>query len=137
MLNKCAMLLPAAALVTVMGMATPSIADDAPCDTAKLADIVKASGVTGDGAKAAIDVVAYYAPNACAIGRRDMAMVRGMLSDAYGAADSEEGRKAALMTAKALGDNAGMGCADKDPAALLVLDACSLQDVENALKGGM
>jgi len=136
MLHKYAMFLSASALVAAVGTAVPSMAQDEDgCDSAKLAEVVKASGVTEKGAKGAIDVVAYYAPSACAIGRRDMAMVRGMMSDAYGAADDADGRAAALMAARALADGAGMGCSDKDPAALLVLDKCSLDDVQKALEG--
>lgn len=138
MLYRNAMLMPVAAMVMAIGMAAPSTAQDEDgCDTEKLAAVVKDSGVSGDGPGAAVEVVAHYAPNACAVGRQSVAMVRGMMSDAYGAADSDEDRQAALMAAKALADNAGMGCTDKDAAALLVLDACSLDDVQAALKGAM
>lgn len=134
MLYKHAMLLPAAALVMAMGMAAPTMADEG-CDTAKLADVVKATGVTGEGASAAVDVVAYYAANSCALGRQDIAMVRGMMSDAYGELSGADASKA-LDAANTLSSDVGMGC-DKSGAELLVLDACSLADVEKALAGGM
>lgn len=129
---KHAMLLPAAALVMTFGMAAPSMAE---CDTEKLAEVVEASGVSGEGPGAAVEVVAFYADNACAVGRQDIAMLRGMMSDAYGAADDAEARTAALDAAKTLGENAGAGC-DMDAEPLMVLDACTLEDVETALSGG-
>ena len=134
MLYRHAMVLSAAALAMAIGTAAPSWADDDGCDTAKLAEVVKAAGVSGDSAKAAVDVVAFYAPNACALGRQDVAMVRGMMSDAYGALSGDDA-KAALAAAKAMADNVGMGC-DKDGGALLVLDACTLEDVQKAAAGG-
>jgi hypothetical protein len=106
------------------------------CDSAKLAEIVEAAGVSSDGTQGAIEVVSYYAMNACALGRQDVVMVRGMMSDAYIVAKDDDDRRAALMAGKILGDAAGEGCPDKDPAALLVLDQCSLEDVERALSGG-
>jgi hypothetical protein len=127
MLYKHAMLLPAAAFAMTVATAVPSMAD---CDTAKLAEVVKASGVTETGPAGAIAVVNAYAKNACAVGRQDIAMVRGMTSDAY-----PEVGSAAIDASKALAANVGMGC-DMDPEPLLVLDACSLEDVEKAL-GGM
>jgi hypothetical protein len=130
------MLVSAAALAMAIGTAVPSMAEDEGCDTEKLAEVVKASGVSAGGVSGAIEVVAYYAPNACAVGRRSIAMVRGMMSDAYGAADDADGRAAALMAAKTMGENAGMGC-DKDAAALLVLDVCTLDDVQKALADAM
>lgn len=129
MLNRHAMLLPAAAFLMTVATAAPSMAQDG-CDTAKLADVVKAANVSSDGARAAVDVVAFYAENACAVGRQDVAMVRGMMSDAYGALSGDDA-KAALAAAKALADNVGMGC-DKNAEALLVLDACTLDDVQKA-----
>lgn len=126
MLYKHAMLLPAAAFAMTVATAVPSIA----CDTAKLAEVVKASGVTETGPAGAIAVVNAYAKNACAVGRRDIAMVRGMTSDAY-----PEVGSAAIDASKALVANVGTGC-DMDGEPLLVLDACSLEDVEKAL-GGM
>jgi hypothetical protein len=134
MLTKHAMLLPAAAFLMTVATAVPSMADDDGCDAAKLAEVVKAAGVSGSDASVAFEVVAFYAPNACAVGRRDIAMVRGMMSDAYGALSGDDA-KAALAAAKAIGDNAGMGCSDKDGAALLVLDACTLDDVQKAASG--
>jgi len=130
MLTKHAMLLPAAAFLMTVATAAPSTAQDDGCDTAKLGEVVKAANVSGDGAKAAVDVVAFYAENACAVGRQDIAMVRGMMSDAYGALSGDDA-KAALAAAKALADNVGMGC-DKNAEALLVLDACTLDDVQKA-----
>jgi hypothetical protein len=135
MLKRHAMLLPAAALVMTFATAVPSMAEDDGCDTAKLADVVKAANVSGDDASAAVQVVAFYAENACAVGRQDIAMVRGMMSDAYGALSGDDA-KAALAAAKALADNVGMGC-DKDGSALMVLDACTLDDVQKAASGGM
>ena len=135
MLKRHAMLLPAAALVMTFATAVPSMAEDDGCDTAKLADVVKAANVSGDDANAAVQVVAFYAENACAVGRQDIAMVRGMMSDAYGALSGDDA-KAALAAAKSLADNVGMGC-DKDGSALMVLDACTLDDVQKAASGGM
>jgi hypothetical protein len=134
MLKRHAMLLPAAAFLMTVATAVPSMADDEGCDAAKLADVVKAAGVSGNDANAAVKVVAFYAPNACAVGRQDIAMVRGMMSDAYGALSGDDA-KAALAAAKSMADSVGMGC-DKDGSALLVLDACTLDDVQKAA-GGM
>jgi len=117
-------------------VATPSMADE-DCDTAALVEVVKASGVSGNDAGAAIEVVKFYAPNACAVGRRDINMIRGMMSDAYGAAkDDADARAAALATAKALTENATMECSDKDGKPLMVLNACTLEDVQKAASGG-
>lgn len=129
MLHK-RLLIPAMAVAMTVGMAAPSLAD---CDSAKLGEVVKAAGVSGDGAKSAVDVVAFYAENSCAVGRQDIAMVRGMMSDAYGALSGDDA-KAALAAAKALADNVGTGC-DKNAEALLVLDQCSLDDVQKAASG--
>lgn len=133
MLTKHAMLLPAAAFLMTVATAVPSMAEDDGCDSAKLAEVVKAANVSGDNASAAVQVVAFYAENACAVGRQDIAMVRGMMSDAYGALSGDEA-KAALAAAKSLADNVGMGC-DKDGSALMVLDACTLDDVQKAASG--
>ena len=129
MLHK-RLLIPAMAVAMAVGMTAPSLAD---CDSAKLAEVVKAAGVSGDGAKSAVDVVAFYAENSCAVGRQDIAMVRGMMSDAYGALSGDDA-KAALAAAKSLADNVGTGC-DKNAEALLVLDQCSLDDVQKAASG--
>ena len=125
---KHAMLLPAAALVMAFATAAPSMAE---CDTAKLAEVVKAAGVSDTGPKGAVEVVQHYAKNACALGRQDIAMTRGMMSDAYGALSGDDA-KSALMAAQDLSNNVATGC-DMDGEPLLVLDACSLADVESAL----
>jgi hypothetical protein len=128
------MLLPVAAFAMTIATAVPSMAQDEGCDTAKLAEVVKAANPSGEGANAAVEVVMFYAPNACAVGRQDVAMVRGMMSNAYGALSGDEA-KAALAAAQALADNAGTGC-DKDASALMVLGACTLEDVQKAASGG-
>jgi len=133
MLKRHAMLVPAAALVMSLGMAAPSMAD---CDSAKLAEVVKAANVEG-GDSAAAKVVAYYSENACAVGRQDIAMVRGAMSDLYGACgDNDSCRADALMASKSLAEHVGMGC-DKDGEPLMVLDACTLDDIQKALDSAM
>lgn len=130
MLLRHALIVPAAALVMAMGTAAPSLAE---CDTDKLAEIVKASGVSGDDACAVAGVISAYADNACATGRQSIAMVRGMASDAYGAAgDNEQCRMESVSASKALADKVGMGC-DMDAEPLMVLDACTYDDVQAAL----
>jgi hypothetical protein len=131
MLYKRVMLLPAVALAMTAGTTASSLAD---CDMAKLTEVVTAAGVSGGDASAAVAAVQFYSDNACAVGRRDVAMVRGMMSDAYGALSGDDA-KAALAAAKALSDNIGPGC-DKDGGPLMVLDQCTLEDVQKAASGG-
>ena len=129
---KKTMFLPAAALALTVGAATPSFAEDEGCDTAALAEAVKASGVTTAGAKGAVEVVMFYSENACAVGRQDVNMIRGMMSDAYGALEGDD-QKAALAAAKSLTEAAAMECSDKDAKPIMVLQACTLDDVQKAL----
>lgn len=129
---KKTMFLPAVALALTVGAATPSIAQDDGCDSAALAEAVKASGVSSDGAKGAVEVVMFYAENACAVGRQDVNMIRGMMSDAYGALEGDD-QKSALEAAKALTTAAAMECSDKDAKPVMVLQACTLDDVQKAL----
>ena len=131
MLYKRLILLPAVALAMTVGTTASSWAE---CNTAKLTEVVTAAGVSGGDASAAVAVVQFYSDNACAVGRQDVAMVRGMMSDAYGALSGDDA-KAALAAARALSDNIGPGC-DKDGGPLLVLDQCTLEDVQKAASGG-
>ena len=132
MFYKRLILLPAVALAMTAGTTASSLAQG--CDVAKLTEVVTAAGVSGGDASAAVAVVQFYSDNACAVGRQDVAMVRGMMSDAYGALSGDDA-KAALAAARALSDNIGPGC-DKDGGPLLVLDQCTLEDVQKAASGG-
>lgn len=133
MLNKHAMIVPAMAVAMAVGTTAPAWAE---CDMAALTEVVSAAGVSADdGAMAAVKVVEFYTPNACAVGRRDVAMVRGMMSDAYGALDGDDA-KMAMMAAKGLVDSMMADSCDKDGEPLKVLDQCSLDDVQKAAGGG-
>lgn len=130
---KSTMFLSAVAFALTVGAATPSLAqDEEGCDNEALMEVVSASGVSTDGAKGAVEVVQFYSENACAVGRQGVNMIRGMMSDAYGALEGDD-QKAALAAAKSLTESAAMECSDKDGQPLNVLQACTLDDVQKAL----
>ena len=132
MLNKRLLLLPAAALAMTLGTTVSSFAE---CDTATLTKYVgMCSDInTSDANMAYVGFARCQAEHACALSRGDIAMIRGTLSDAYGAMSGDDA-KAALTAASELSSQVGMECTkDGDP--LKVLDACTPDDVLKAASG--
>jgi hypothetical protein len=138
MLRKHALLLSAAALAFAVGIA-PSMAqeeEEEVCDTAALAEFtaVCTDIDSSDPSLAYVGYVQCHMEEACALGHRDITNIRGALADAYGALSGDDSR-AALDAATGLADQVGMSC-DKDGQPLVVLEACSAEDVQAAASGG-